>query len=159
MIKALYFQDCNASETPTTGGGGNTIIINNNTTQVNNNQYVTVLQEVKNFYGDRIETVVNVVNNVITNVVTNWAVLNRSDYYITNIDNRQYIVFNETVQNLYTEITYHNVYVENIGANIKGGFMNTEAAKAAGLKVGDMYYLLQENDPSQYSGVVVYIAQ
>jgi hypothetical protein len=159
MIYARYFDLCQNTEGGTTGTGGTTII--NNVTQVNNNQYVTVVQNIENFTGDVINTVVNVTNNIVTQMVVNWATWNITDYFVTNVTNNnvttQVFQLYETVYHMPVSIYYHNVFVENIGANIKGGFLNTEAAKAAGLKSGDMYYLLQENDPAMYSGVVVYI--
>ena len=149
-----YYPACDCCEDG--GGTGGTTIINN-VTQINNNQYVTVIENIENFTGDIIKTVVNVTNNIVTNLVVNWATWNITDYYITTINNIQVIQLYETVNNTTVSIYYHNVFVENIGSQIKGGYRNTEAAKAAGLKVGDMYYLLQENDPAMYSGVVVYI--
>ena len=156
MIHALYFDLCqNTVQRTPVGEGGTTII--NNVTQVNNNQYVTVVQNIENFTGDVINTVVNVTNNIVTQMVVNWATWNITDYHVTNINNTQVFQLYETVYHMPVSIYYHNVFVENIGSKIKGGFRNTEEARAAGLKSGDMYYLLQENDPSMYSGVVVYI--
>jgi hypothetical protein len=161
MIKALYFEthDKNTEGCTPTGGTGGTVIINNHTTQINNNQYVTVVQHIKNFTGDVINTVVNVTNNIVTNMVVNWATWNITDYHVTTINNTQVFQLYETVNNMTVTVTYHNVFVENINSQIKGGFRNTEEAISVGkLKAGDMYYLLQDNDPSQYSGVVVFIA-
>ncbi len=156
---------CGCKHGNTEGGSGDTIInniTNEYITQVNNNQYVTIEQNIEYFAGDKIETVVNVTETTIVQVITNMAVLNKNDYHITNIDNRQYIVFEENVinniQNLYTTVYYHNVFIENIGASVNPTpYATIEEAKAGGVKKGELFYLTQNNDAAMYRNVVVYM--
>lgn len=127
-----------------TGGSGTT------------NNYVTVITNIVNFTGDVVNSPVMINNVMNVQIIEGGLTLTIiEDYFITN----NTIVFNQHIENLNMTIINHNVNVTNIQNQIKGGFKNTDEAKAGGVNVGEMYYLITDNDPSMYSGTVVYIYQ
>ena len=118
------------------------------------NTTVTVITNIVNFTGDVINspvTITNVMNVEIYEGGLHLTII--EDYFITN----NTIVLNQYLTTVNMTVVNNNVQVTNIQNQIKGGYRNTEAAKAAGLVVGDMYYLLSDNDPAMYSGTVIYI--
>ena len=131
------------------GGDGNT---GGGTT----NNYVTVITNIVNFTGDVINspvTITNVMNVEIYEGGLHLTII--EDYFITN----NTIVLNQYLNTVNMTVVNNNVQVTNIQNQIKGGYRNTEEAKAGGVEVGQMYYLLSDNDPAMYSGVVIYIYQ
>lgn len=120
----------------------------------NNAGLVSVITNITTFTGDVINSPVAITNVMNVQVIEGGLTLTIiEDFHITN----NQIVLNQTVTNLNMTIINHNVSQNVIQNQIKGGFRNTLDAKAAGLVVGDMYYLITDNDPAMYSGVVVYI--
>ena len=120
------------------------------------NNYVTVITNIVNFTGSVINSPVTITNVMNIQIIEGGLTLIIiEDYFITN----NTIVLNQYLTTVNMTIINHNVNVTEIQNKIKGGFRNTEEAKAGGVKVGEMYYLITDNDPSMYSGTVVYIYQ
>ena len=123
-------------------------------TEGGNNGVVTVITYVQNFTGSVINSPITITNVMNIQVIEGGLTLTIiQDFFITN----NTIVFEQYIENLNMTLINYNVVNTTIENQIKGGYRNTEEAKAAGLVIGDMYYLLQDNDAAQYSGVVVYI--
>ena len=121
----------------------------------------TVIQAYDHFTGTKITSPLDLTKHHNLQITEQGIILleGADKDFIIDYANNKFIFFQE-IEDLDVKITYFDVCSDTaIEKELLLPFPNIEAAKAAGLTIGDSFYLTEDNTASMYRQIVVYIAQ